>query len=234
LNLGQRMAWDKLVKVFQITAAALGVPAAAAGSYSAYQTYFSPEVACAKLRSTILETMEKKVGPDAKRSLLRKDVTAFLKDCGEGDPDTRSIFQAAITEPAHPARPAGAVASATPRDGANPQAVAAVSPQPHPVRTEIFGSSSPDEHGWVALGRREANAWTANFTGTGVSETTLPSPGTILTAQRIVPVWSEPQGTTNDPAKLQSRLRASSCVRVLGTRTGGNRKWAEVVPAACS
>jgi hypothetical protein len=34
----------------------------------------------------------------------------------------------------------------------------------------------------------------------------------------MLPVWSEPQGTTNDQTKLQSRLPNGACVRVLSTR----------------
>jgi hypothetical protein len=222
------MAWEKLVKLLQLAGAALAIPAAAGGTYSAYRTYLSSEVACSKLRSSILETMERKVAADIKRPLLRKDVSDYVKDCGDSDPDTRSIFQAAIAEPAHPSR--GPADGAMARDGAKPPG-AGMARAP---RAEIFGAAGPDEHGWVALGRREANAWMANFTGAELSESSLPAPGTILTAQRMLPVWSEPQGTTNDPAKLQSRLPPSACVRVLATRIGTNRRWAEIAPVGCS
>jgi len=224
------MAWDKLTKLLQFVGAALAVPAAAAGTYSAYRTYFSSEVTCAKLRSSIIETMEKKVAADIKRSLLHKDVTDFLKDCGESDPDTRSIFQAAVAEPAPSSR--GPVDRAMARAGARQPGMSQGSQAGS--QAEIFGAAGSDEHGWVALGHREANAWVANFSGGGVSETSLPPPGSILIAQRMLPVWSEPQGTINDPAKMQSRLRPSTCVRVLATRLGPNRRWAEIAPAACS
>jgi hypothetical protein len=222
------MAWDKLVKLLQLIGAALAIPAAAAGSYSAYRTYFSSDVTCAKLRSSIMETMEKRVAAEIKRSLLHKDVADFLKDCGENDPDTRSIFQAALAEPALSSQGSGGRAMA---HDAGKQPGAGM---PQGPRAEIFGSAGSDEHGWVALGHRETNVWVANFSGSGVSETSLPPPGSILTAQRMLPVWSEPQGMTNDPAKMQSRLRPSTCVRVLATRLGPNRRWAEVAPASCS
>ena len=50
----------------------------------------------------------------------------------------------------------------------------------------------------------------------------------------MLPVWSEPQTGTNDPTKLQSRLPPGACVRVLATRGGAVRLWAEVTPASCS
>ena len=41
--------------------------------------------------------MERSVAPETKRSLLRKEVNEFDKLCGEGDPDARTIFHAALT-----------------------------------------------------------------------------------------------------------------------------------------
>ena len=79
------MAGESLVKVLQIAGAALGIPAAAAGTFAAYQNYFSTDVTCQKLRSNIVSTMERNVAPETKRSLLRKDVNEFDKLCGDGD-----------------------------------------------------------------------------------------------------------------------------------------------------
>jgi len=89
--------------------------------------------------------------------------------------------------------------------------------------------------GWVALGYRAAGEWTVNFDGYAISESSLPPPGTVLSAQRQVPVWSEPQlAKSNDQTKLQNVLPGHACVRVLATRPGTGRLWAEVEPAACS
>ena len=96
------MAGENLVKVLQIAGAALGIPAAAAGSFAAYQNYFSTDATCQKLRTNIVATMERSVAPETKRTLLRKDVNEFDKLCGDGDPDARTIFHAAVT-PEHPA-----------------------------------------------------------------------------------------------------------------------------------
>jgi hypothetical protein len=62
----------------------------------------------------------------------------------------------------------------------------------------------------------------------------LPPAGTVLSAKLMLPVWSEPQAGTNDQTRLQSRLPTGACVRVLATRGGVNRLWADVVPASCS
>src|SRR5262244_798349 len=40
------MTPDNLVKLLQMTGAALAIPAAAAGTFAAYQSYFSTEVTC--------------------------------------------------------------------------------------------------------------------------------------------------------------------------------------------
>jgi hypothetical protein len=73
-----------------------------------------------------------------------------------------------------------------------------------------------------------------HFNGYTISDTSLPPPGTILSAKMMLPVWSEPQAGTNDQTKLQSRLPTGACVRVLSTRGGTGRLWAEVAPASCS
>ena len=94
------------------------------------------------------------------------------------------------------------------------------------------GSGQP--HGWVALSCREGGSWLVNFSGYAISELMLPPADTILTAQRTLPVWSEPQKASNDQSQYQSRLPAGACVRVLSTRVGPGRLWAEIAPAPCS
>jgi hypothetical protein len=244
------MISQRLVTILQVAGAALGIPAAAAGSYSAYQTFFSPEVTCQKLRTNILATMERRIAAEAKHVLLRKDVTEFDKTCGDGDPDARVIFQAAMQDAAPPGNRApqavhapaaavgqsqsGATAAATVAAGQAEPAAPSARKQP----LTIFGAAGSNErHGWVAISRKEKadGAWVVNFTGFAISETSLPPAGTILTAQRNVPVWSELQsGTANDQSKLQNRLPPGACVRVLATRAGAARLWAEVAPASCS
>ena len=73
-----------------------------------------------------------------------------------------------------------------------------------------------------------------HFNGYAISDMSLPPSGTVLSAQRMLPVWSEPQAGANDQTKVQSRLPAGACVRVVATRGGISRLWAEVAPASCS
>jgi hypothetical protein len=228
------MTGENLVRVLRIIGAALGIPAAAAGTYAAYQNYFSTDETCHKLRINIISVMERTVAPETKRSLLRKDVSEFDKLCGESDPDARAIFHAALASTDHAATTdAGrGPAEAT---GAHAESASSASHATQPVQIGIFGAPSSREHyGWVALSRRKADAWIPHFSGYEISENSLPPAGTVLAAKLMLPVWSEPQAGTNDQSKLQSRLPAGACVRVLATRGGVNRLWAEVAPTSCS
>src|SRR3974377_258660 len=107
---------QRAVTALQLVGAALGIPAPIAGSYSAYQNYFSSEASCQRLRTGILAVMERRIAADAKRTLLRKDIAEFHKSCGDGAPDARPVFQAALeeTQPAAIGSAARADASATP------------------------------------------------------------------------------------------------------------------------
>src|SRR6516165_2648409 len=91
---------QRSMMVLQLFGAALGIPAAAAGCYSAYQTYFSSGAVCQRLRTVIVITMESKISSDAKQALLRRNVTEFDKTCGDSDPDASTVFKAALQE--HP------------------------------------------------------------------------------------------------------------------------------------
>ena len=220
------MTAEHLVKLLQMTGAALAIPAAAAGTFAAYQSYFSTDMTCQRLRNDIVGILERNVAPDTKRSLLKKDVTEFDKFCGEGDPDARAIFQAAISE--HPTEPAHAAA-------AGPVPTGASSQRAQTAAIGVFGApGSKDRYGWVALARRQSGSWEAHFSGYAISDTSLPPAGTVLSAKIMLPVWSEPQAGANDQSKLQSRLPSGACVRVVSTRGGSGRLWAEVAPASCS
>jgi hypothetical protein len=223
------MLQQRSVTMLQLVCAALGIPAAAAGSYSAYQTYFSNEAVCQRLRTSIIATMERKLAPDAKQALLRRDVADFDKTCGGSDPDARTVFQAALQEPP-PAREARVKVAAADAQLPSLNASPSISPAP------LFGTAGTGERpGWITLSRREAGALISNFDGAAVSETSLLPLGTVLTAQWQLPVWTEPQlATVNDPSKLQSLLPARACMRVLATRPGSGRLWALVAPASCN
>jgi hypothetical protein len=229
------MVGENLNKLFQLAGAALGVPAAAVGTIAAYQSYFSSDETCQKLRSNILATMERSVTPETKRSLLKKDVTDFDRLCGAGDPDARALFHAALEDPVHLAATDAAPAASAAAPAA-PAAAPPEPPRPQALPVGVFGApGSKDHYGWVALSHRQADgAWVVHFNGHAISDTSLPPSGTVLSAQRMLPVWSEPQAGTNDQTKMQSRLPAGACVRVVATRGGISRLWAEVAPASCS
>ena len=223
---------QRSVTALQLLGAALGIPAAAAGCYSAYQTYFSTEAVCQRLRTTIVITMERKIASDAKQALLRRDVAAFDKSCGDSDPDARTVFQAALQE--HP--PSSPVPDARVEIAAADAQSLAATPSPSVPPALVFGAAGSDErHGWIALSRRQAGGWISNFDGYAISETSLLPLGTVLIAQRQLPVWTEPQlAGLNDPTKLQNMLPARACVRVLATRPGTGRLWAQVASASCN
>ena len=218
------MTAEHLVKLLQMTGAALAIPAAAAGTFAAYQSYFSPDVTCQKLRNDIVGILERNVAPDTKRSLIKKDVTEFDKIRGEGDPEARAIFQATKRE--HPTESAQCGRG----HGARRHFIAACANR----RAGRFGAPGRRSYGWVALARRQSGSWEPHFSGYAISDTSLPPAGTILSAKIMLPIWSEPQAGANDQSKLQSRLPSGACVRVPSTRGGSGRLWAEVAPASCS
>lgn len=236
------MDWGRLTTYLQVAGAALGIPAAAGGAYTVYQNYFTNDVICQKLRTTIVSTMERNVAPDAKRTLLRKDVTEFSKSCANFDPDAKVLFEAALADhkfaaaPAevHPVAPANAVASAVPTAPNGPARTADGIPV---WVVNSFGRSPTGEaRGWVALTRGEANRMgEPNFDGHELSQTVVPPSGTILRARQVMPVWMEPQGTSNDPGKLQGRVPGNACVRVISAKLaeGRGRNWGEVAPVQC-
>jgi len=218
----------------QFAAAALGIPAAAAGTYSVYQTYFTNDAVCPRLRIAIVSTMERSVAPEAKRSLLRKDVGEFVKKCGDTDPDARTLFQEALREekPAAIAR-AAALPQASDFSAAN---TAAPDGLPSGVAAGFGRSPGGAARGWVALTRGEpGRIGEPNFDGHELSLTVLPPPGTVLRPRLMMPVWLEPQGSVNDEKKLQGRIPASGCVRVISVRPaeGRARTWGEVAPVPC-
>ena len=227
--------WEKVTPYLQLIGAALAIPAAAGGTYSVYRNFFATDVACHNLQVAIISVMEKNVPPDVKRGLLIKDVTEFDQKCSRIDPDSHAIFEAAVRPP-RPEPPASTqLATAEPGSAPAPAArTGGVAASP----ASTFGrSASGDVRGWVALTRGEIDrVGEPNFDGYSLSLTVLPPAGTVLQSRHMVPVWSEPQIGQNDQTKLQGRLPARTCVRVVATRPaeGKNRTWGEVVPVGCS
>ncbi len=234
--------WEKFTAHLQVIGAALTIPAAAGGAYTAYRSFFATDVICHNLQSSIVSVMEKRIPPDIKRGLLHKDVVEFEKTCSTFDTDSLAIFKAAIEVP----RPEPAAAPrSTHVAGAGPAGPTPAAPAPAASATAarsedaaVFGRSpAGDVRGWVALIRGGTERiGEPNFDGYQLSLTALPPVGTVLKAIRMTPVWTEPQHGPNDQAKLQGRIPAGACVRVVGTQPakGLARTWGEVVPVNCS
>ncbi len=251
---------EKLTTSLQFIGAALALPAGAAGLYSAYHTYFSPEVMCQEMRNATLITLEKNIPAEAKRTLLRKEAGQFEAKCGDVEPEANTIFQVALQELDKPAparaaprapRPASAEKSAPridPEKSASrveaataslAPAVAPAAAASNPVTAAPAGTPAGGlgraVHGWVAIEIRKGGKVTeAYFSGYAATGQSLPAAGTVLTAMAVRPIWAEPQGPgPNDPAQLQGRIKAGECVRVVGTRVAPGRQWAEVEPTLC-
>ena len=251
---------EKLTTSLQFIGAALALPAGAAGVYSAYHTYFSPEVMCQEMRNTALATLEKNIPAEAKLVLLRKDVTPVRGEvrrgrardqhdipgraarAGKADAAGRTAFA--------PASIAGEIrgGAAPRRNGrlgcaAEPAAAGGTGsefqpggrgrrPPLHRLGGGVLGRAV---HGWVAIELRKGGKVTESFfSGYAANGQSLPRAGTVLTAMALRPIWSEPQGPgPSDPTKLQGRLKVGECVRVVDTRPGQGRQWAEVEPTLC-
>jgi hypothetical protein len=231
------VAFANIGKVLQYSSAVLGIPAAAAGTYSAYQTYFSDVGVCRQLRASIVSTMEQSVSAEAKRALLRKDVAAFDVKCGARDPDARDLFQSAMKSDIPTPAKADATAPATaPSTMLADAGSGAASTMPN-VIVDVFGHSPAGKpNGWVALVRTiSGQPGQPNFDGFALSLTVLPPAGTVLRAREMTPVWRQPQRGPNDQTQIQGRLAAGNCVRVLETQPaeGLQRTWGEVTPVAC-
>jgi hypothetical protein len=136
---------EKLTTSLQFIGAALAVPAGIAGLYSAYHNYFSPEVRCQEMRNATLVTLEKNIPAEAKRALLRTDVSQFQAKCGEVEPETAVVFQVALQDLDKSAAPAAAPApkpaqkpAAQARPAAAPAlAAATTTPAPSPANAPM-------------------------------------------------------------------------------------------------
>ena len=213
-------AWEKHIKIWQLLGAVLAVPAGIAGTYSVYHNYISGGVSCPELRNSIIFTLDKNLAAEVKRTLLREDVTQFVKNCGDKDPDAKVIFESAVA----PA-PASQITSSTATSTATNAPVM------------IFGlSKSGEQRGWVNLMRRNGTGEAEpNWDGFPIAAKSLPPIGTVLTARVLLPVWLSPPppGQINDSSVLQGRVAAGNCVKVLTRGPIGRPFWAEVAPAAC-
>jgi hypothetical protein len=239
---------QKFTTVLQIAGAALGIPAAAGGTYTVYRSYFASTANCQTLRASLLATMDQAISIDARRALMKKEFAEFKANCAAADPDAIAVFSIAL-QPSDGAK-ATPIAAAPP----SPAAATAVAAQSGAIKTNVsastgsepnifagvpagvFGVSAAGEpHGWVALDRRDPDHFgESSFAGYVVGKD--PAEKSILNASWPVPVWREPQPPgPPEVAKVQGRLAKGECVRVLSFRLAPPRRpWADVEPAACA
>jgi hypothetical protein len=139
VDAGSIMNIEKLTTSLQFIGAALALPAGAAGVYSAYHSYFSPEVVCREMRNAALITLEKNIPAEAKRVLLRKEASEFEAKCGDVEPESNTIFQVALQELDRPAP-----ARSTPRAPRppSPEKSAAV-PRAEPATASVVAAGAP-------------------------------------------------------------------------------------------
>lgn len=239
--------FQKLTTVLQITGAALGIPAAAGGTYTVYRSYFASTADCQTLRNSLLSVMDRAISEDSRRALMKKDLAEFSAKCGAGDPDAMAAFTAATQQPEiAKANAVAAAPAATPIPAADATNVKAEpanareAAKPGPglyagTPLGIFGvSASGEAKGWVALDRRDAEHFgESSFDGFEPGKN--PSEKAMLTARWGVPVWLEPQAPgLPDLKRIQGRLAKGQCIRVLALRTASQgRPWADVEPAPC-
>lgn len=236
---------QKLTTALQIVGAALGIPAAAGGTYTVYRSYFASNVDCQTLRNSLLATMDRATSQDIRRSLMKKDVATFSQKCGAGDPDALAVFTMAM-QPVESGQ-TGAAAPAQPAPASNVEKAATAktvaakdAAQPAPglyaaVPIGNFGvSASGQAQGWVALDRRDPDhLGESSFDGFETGK--APAEKSVLTARWAVPVWLEAQPPgLPDLKRIQGRLAKGQCIRLLSFRTASQgRPWANAEPAAC-
>jgi GLTT repeat (6 copies) len=139
VDAGSIMNIEKLTTSLQFIGAALALPAGAAGVYSAYHSYFSPEVVCREMRNAALITLEKNIPAEAKRVLLRKEASQFEAKCGDVEPESNTIFQVALQELDRPAPARSAPRAPRPP---SPEKSAAV-PRAEPATASVVAAGAP-------------------------------------------------------------------------------------------
>jgi hypothetical protein len=84
------MPAEHLVRLLQITGAALGIPTAAAGTFAAYQSYFSTDK-CHRLRNDIIGVMERNVPPETSAACSRRTSQNSTRFAGRPIPKRASF-----------------------------------------------------------------------------------------------------------------------------------------------
>lgn len=85
--------FTRFVSGFQALSTLIGVPIALASGYSLYRANFAPETACANLRASIVQMLDKNVDAATRRMLVKRDIESFEQSCGAVDPDAHAAFK---------------------------------------------------------------------------------------------------------------------------------------------
>ncbi len=88
--------FTRFVSGFQALSTLIGVPIALASGYSLYRANFAPETACANLRASIVQMLDKNVDAATRRMLVKRDIESFESNCGAVDPDAHAAFKALL------------------------------------------------------------------------------------------------------------------------------------------
>ncbi|HKS85001.1 MAG TPA: hypothetical protein VJR71_05955 [Pseudolabrys sp.] len=104
----------RFVTFVQVFGSLLAVPVGIGSAYSFYRANFSPETTCQNLRSGIISMLDKSVDASTRRILVRRDVEAFEKSCGEVDPEATTAFKALLASD-KALKPAAAVTPQQPK-----------------------------------------------------------------------------------------------------------------------
>jgi hypothetical protein len=175
---------EKLTTSLQFLGAALAVPAGAAGVYSAYHNYFSPEVICREMRNSTLVTLEKSIPAEAKRALLRKEVEQFESKCAELEPETSTVFQVALQELDKPA-----VAPRAAQRAAAQSRQATVSPSSAPTGMPVAAEGSAKMSPPAASAAPTAPVATATPASAALGNPAPAAPATASVLGRAVHGW---------------------------------------------
>lgn len=130
----------RFTTMLQLAGSLMAIPVGLASAYSIYKANFSPDTACMTLRTSIIAMIDKKIDAPTRRMLVRRDVEAFEKSCGNFDPDAKAAFVTLLaaeprTVPAH-AAPVAAVAKPEPPKGEKVEAAKAEPAKIEPAKSE--------------------------------------------------------------------------------------------------
>ena len=137
----------RFASMLQIAGSLMAIPVGLASAYSIYKANFSPDTQCMTLRTNIIAMIDKKIDAPTRRMLVRRDVEAFEKSCGNFDPDAKAAFVTLLaaeprTVPARAAAPVAKV-EAPKAEAPKVEAVKAEPAKAEPAKTESVKVEAP-------------------------------------------------------------------------------------------